>query len=190
MSFRKYRAIDLIVLTVLLAACEILSVYIENSPINDIHFSLSIFILILAMFRWNQYSLFVCVGGFFLAGIGEVLLLNLPAVTILTNILCNIFAEGLLIAFRLVKKERFEQNPLLVAAAVVMTFSFIGVGSGFIGWLFEGKPFWDTFRIYLFVYHPLSVFVSVLLGVLLYRHQGLFRDQRQMILRQNSGGKI
>lgn len=186
-SFNKYRNIDLIMFSIFLFICEVTSMLVKNSAINDIYFTFSVFILALTIFRWNWWGVIPIVIGYCGSAIVESIYLNTPIlIAILNNVIANLFGILLVLVFYINNdqqkvKQIIKNNILLLIMYFIIPFILIGIGKGVVGLIIGEGSFVKNFLYYIFNYQILSIFASILLGVFLSKHQSLMVDQKQYI---------
>lgn len=185
-SFKKYCLIDLIMFSIFIYICEMISYFVNNSAINDIYFTFSILVYSIVIFRWNFKAILPGAIGFILSIVTIYLVNGGNLALLFVNALCNISA--ILISFifylnkdKLIIKEKIRNNLIYKILYFISPFIVIGLFTGVFAVILKEGKFINTVIHYLLNYEILSIFASILVGCLLSKHQSLLVDQKEYI---------
>ncbi len=173
MSLKKYRQVDILILTVIAIVCEVVG-YLAHMRYPDAGFYLSFSILLcmIAMLRWGIWGCIVYpVAGLFMvftAQSGQVL------EKILMYPVANCFIVLSIIMFRVVKRDDIRLDAGLTVLYVLVCYLSIAIGKGF-GLLLLGERPIQGMALYLLaeLFNIIMVFIVMLF---LRKRDGLMRD--------------
>ena len=172
LSFKQYRAIDLVIMLVILAAVEALITHAATVwfPYEMYVLSPTVAIVCIVMMRWGGFAAIHAVGGGLALCIASKADLNQFAVYCIGN--C--FALLALIMLKALGKEKVRSKPLLSALFAVAAFCGAQIGRGLVG-LFMGGSVGDI--ITFFTTDSLSLVFAVVTVLIARNINGLFEDQ-------------
>lgn len=177
-TFRQYRNIDLIILTVLMVFFETITTFASSKWFagQPVALSISLAIICVTMMRWNGYAAVLAVaGGFaFCAASGAT-----PGQYV---IYCagNVFSLAALGIIRIFGKEQIRADVLKLLLFGLTAYLGMVAGRGVISLLFGGT--YKIFVVYAATDIMSLVFAEVIL-ILLRKSDGMIEDQKSYLLR-------
>ena len=178
LSFKQYRAVDLGIMLVILAAIEALIAYAATEwfPYEFYVLSPTVAIVCIVMMRWGGFAAIHAVGG------GLALCIASGADPNQFAVYCagNCFALIALILLKALGKERVRTKPLFTVLFTVTAFCGAQVGRWLVGLLMGGSP-GDI--ITFFATDSLSLIFALVTVLISRRINGLFEDQWTYLVR-------
>ena len=178
LSFKQYRAIDLGIMLVMLAAAEALITYAATVwfPYEFYVLSPTVAIVCIVMMRWGGFAAIHAVGG------GLALCIASGADLSQFAVYCagNCFALAALILLKVLGKEKVRSKPMLTALFTVIAFCGAQVGKWLVG-LVMGGLLGDI--ITFFATDSLSLLFALVTVLISRRINGLFEDQWAYLVR-------
>lgn len=190
LTFKQYRALDLIIFTVLLCVFESVLTFIWNVWVYNDPFVPSLLFLLLAIvyMRWGTLALIPAViCGIIVPSVGMITDKSLDWTVYLIEIIGNCFSAFILLFISKVKKDRIRSSFGLTFIYANLIYIFIEVGNA-VAYLAVSRDFGSA--ISYFVTHliltDLVSYVLLILGVLIVRKiDGLFEDQKAYLFRMD-----
>lgn len=184
MSFKKYRAIDLIIFAVILTVCETICVLASAKWFPNELFSVSITctIVALSMMRWGWLSVIHSILG----GAVYVFVIFLCQVATITKmayvVYCvgNTFSLFALIGFKIFSKQKIRSSWLFTVFFVVCVYLLMHFGHAIVSVCF-GKPFKELINFVTF--DCISLLFAIIAVLISRRLDGVFEDQKAYLFR-------
>ena len=178
LSLKQYRAIDLGIMLVMLAAAEVLITVAAKVwfPAEMYILSPTVAIICIVMMRWGAYAAVHAVGG----GLALCIASGASAGQFAVYCIGNCFALAALLLFRVWGKEKIRSKVTLSIIYTAVTFLAVQVGRWAVGLLFGGS-LGDIVK--LLTTDSLSLVFAVVTVLLARRIDGLFEDQIAYLVR-------
>ncbi|MGN0820127.1 MAG: hypothetical protein ACI4M6_07085 [Christensenellaceae bacterium] len=188
LTFKQYRALDLIIFTVLLCVFESVLTVIWNVWAYSDPFIPSLLFLILAIvyMRWGALALIpAVVCGVVVSSVRLLTDKSLTESVFVTEIIGNCFSAFILLFMKRVKKDRIKSSWGMTIAYASLIYIFIETGRA-VAYLILSKDAALTlsyFATRLFL-RDLVAYVLLITGVLIVRRiDGMFEDQKAYLFR-------
>lgn len=180
-SFKQYRAIDLVIMAVILFVVETLTAKAANNWFPEQLFMLSpaIAMICIVMMRWGGFAAIHAVVS------GAALCLAMGANFQQFMVYCvgNCFSLVSLVLIRVLGKEKIRGNALISVAYTAAAFFGAQIGRWIVGLLFGGAA--DSLVVFVST-DSLSLLFAVVVVLLSRRIDGLFEDQKAYLIRTES----
>lgn len=181
-SFRRYRAVDLVIWAVIAAVVETVVTLAASKwfPREIYCLSTTIAIVCIVMMRWNGFAAIQAVIG---GAVYSICLAGGDIEKILVYCVGNCFMMFGLFLFKAIGKEKLRSKFYLSAIYAVVMFCLAQVGRWVVSMLFGAEPgsiLWFIFS------DPITLLFTVVVVLISRVPDGLFEDQKHYIIRTDS----
>lgn len=184
LSFKQYRAIDLAILAVILAAAEALTTYaaVKWFPTELYTLSPTIAVVCIVMMRWGAYAAIHAFVG------GAAFCIASGATPTQFAVYCigNCFMLLALVMIKMFGKNKVKAKHYLTIVFVIAAYFGAQIGRWLVGLIF-GAPI-DSIVGFLTT-DALSLLFAVVVVLISRRVDGLFEDQKSYLIRTESERK-
>lgn len=177
-SFKQYRAIDLVIWLVILSVFEYITVMAASKWFPGELYTLSqlVAVLCIVMMRWGGFATLHAVAGGFIYCLAQ----GAGTEQFAAYCIGNCFALIALLLFKTVGKEKVRTKAYYTLLFVVTTFCGAQLGRWLVSLFFGGTPgSVGTF----FMADSLSLLYAVVVVLISRKMDGLFEDQRNYLIR-------
>ena len=184
MSFRQYRALDLLIFTGMYALCEYLVIKAATVWFDE-PYSISIMLplLMIVMMRWDKYTVIPAV----IYAILFVYYQGGSSKQYLIYIIGNLGLMAMLVYVYKVGKDKIRKNFFNSAAYMTVGFLVMEVSRGLASMII--MPTGPMVILQFVMTDMLSLVFGLLVVIAARQADGLFQDQKQYLLQINSQGK-
>ncbi len=177
-SFKQYRAIDLVIWLVILSVFESVTVMAASKWFPGELYTLSqtVAVLCIVMMRWGGYAVFHAVTG----GLFFCLVQGASAEQFVVYCVGNCLALAAMVLYRAVGKEKIRSGFCWTMLFVVLAFCGAQLGRWLVSLIFGGS--FDSV-VTFFLADSLSLVYAVVVVLISRRVDGLFEDQKSYLVR-------
>lgn len=176
LSFKEYRAIDLLIYTAIVIIFEIISQKAVSWLNVSISFSLFFALSLLVIMRWNFYAIIPVLGS----QITYSIMLGSSLKNYLVYIIGSIFIFIVTLFF--VKGKEKMKNPWIIVLYIFSGYFAVEIGRSFIA-IFFGSSFFKTLVGFLGT-DIINIFIAFLIIFIARRQDGVFEDQKSFLIRK------
>lgn len=177
-SFKQYRAIDLIIWLVILSVFESVTVMAASRWFPGELYTLSqtVAVLCIVMMRWGGYAVFHAVAG----GLAFCLVQGASAEQFAVYCVGNCFALAAIALYRVIGKEKVRSKYYWTMLFATVAFCGAQLGRWLVSLAFGG-----TFGsvVTFFLADSLSLVYSIVVVLIARKVDGLFEDQKSYLIR-------
>ena len=177
-TFKEYRMVDLMLLTVLVIVFEAIATYASGKWFNlqAINISVTLVLVCIAMMRWSGYAAIQAVVG------GFVYCIAAGATKEQCIIYCvgNIFSLVALLLIKIYGKEKIREGKMKLACFAIVAYIGMAIGKTLVSLFFGGDA--GAFIVYVTT-DIISLLFAVILLILLRKSDGMLEDQKAYLFR-------
>ncbi|MCM1298970.1 MAG: hypothetical protein NC203_03505 [Firmicutes bacterium] len=184
LTFKQYRAIDLTILSVVLAVCEFLTAKAATAWFPGQLYALSptVTVVCIVMMRWNGYAaIHAALGGLIFC-----LTSGANEKQILIYCVGNCFGLAALTLFKVFGKKKIKDKFGFTVLFTLAAFVGTQLGRWLVGLLLGGSP--DTIIVFLTT-DSLSLLFAIVVVLISRKADGLFEDQKEYLVRMQAERK-
>lgn len=182
MDLKKYRIIDLTMLTLLAVVAQVVGTYLHNVlPYAGFYLNFGVLIAIIAIYRWGGYGTFVLViSGIPLVFIG----VNTMGVNLVLHVIAPAAIYGLAVLLRSVDAERILRDTLMLFLLTAVTYVILSLGQA-VGVLLLGDNPINGGVMY-FLANSFNMIMTYVVLLLVRKRPGLMIDMKTYFEREQN----